>query len=235
MMDLVNTPLPIASYPLPVYQVDFAHQQALRLALHRDHPDLDLPKYLLAPEICQLADLATLNEHQRVLLLMLFNTGARINELLAVTPNDVFPVGERTVVKLKTLKQQNRATYGRPPKGYTRLVPLYDQQFSVQLKRYIVTHCRNQKCPIFSISDETARNWLKAIQQEGTANGIDLLIPLTPSTLRHSFAVHLLLNRMHIKELQSLMGHARLSSTEVYTRLLSFDPAQTQREVRFLV
>jgi len=232
----VNTLVEMPTTPLPLPQlnispsVDWAYHLAFRKEVMLKCPDMDLPKYLLAPEIRALSELP-INDHHRMLLRLLFNCGGRINEVLALTPSDILHVQDRYLVQLRTLKQQRRSS-GRAKKGDIRLVPLFDKQFANELNRYIVTHCTNQRLPIFqskrnkkrtAINSETARLWLKEIEQVAVENGLFLGTALTPHVLRHSFAVHLLLNHMHIKRVQALLGHARLSSTEVYTKLLSID------------
>lgn len=241
----VNTPVEMSPLPATVPQlnisptVDWNYQLAFRKEVMLKCPDMDLPKYLLAPEIRALSELP-INDHHRMLLRLLFNCGGRINEVLALTPSDILHVQDRCLVQLRTLKQQRRSS-GRAKKGNIRLVPLFDTQFANELNRYIVTHCTNQRLPIFhskrskkrtAINSETARLWLKEIEQVAVENGVFLGTALTPHVLRHSFGMHLLLNHMHIKRVQALLGHARLSSTEVYTKILSIDVGE-RMEIQF--
>ncbi len=55
---------------------------------------------------------------------------------------------------------------------------------------------------------------------KGYAAEADIQQEITPHTLRHSFALHLLENGASVKDIQTMMGHADISSTQVYVQLL---------------
>ncbi|MBD6969752.1 phage integrase family protein [Vibrio parahaemolyticus] len=192
LVEMPTTPLPLPQLNISP-SVDWAYHLAFRKEVMLKCPDMDLPKYLLAPEIRALSELQ-INDHHRMLLRLLFNCGGRINDVLALTPSDILHVQDRYLVQLRTCTNQR--------------LPIFQSK-------------RNKKRT--AINSETARLWLKEIEQVAVENGLFLGTALTPHVLRHSFAVHLLLNHMHIKRVQALLGHARLSSTEVYTKLLSID------------
>lgn len=254
---------PIAQAPLP--SIDWHHHLQFRKAIYAKYPELDLPKFLLAPEIRQLASLP-INQHQRMLLLTLFNTGARINELLDLTPNRIDRTaidtwgdqGPQTqyvsTVTIRTLKQQRRAM-GKAPRDHLRTITLYDPAFAEELMRYKATYGTNARLPLFrnhhkshsvrisaqtqrrrkndkAISDQTARNWLSSIQDEAGNHGIELMIPLTPKVLRHSCAIHLMLNGFTQEQVRTHLGHKSIKNTAIYTNMLNLN-VNMMRTIQF--
>ena len=124
---------------LPV-AIDYPAALALRqMALVQD----ELPKYLLAPEVSALLHYVP-DLHRKMLLATLWNTGARINEALALTRGDFSLVPPYPFVQLATLKQRaekSTRTAGRLPAGTLphRLVPLSDTQYVSQLQMMVAT------------------------------------------------------------------------------------------------
>jgi len=230
---------------LPV-TIDYPAALALRqMALVQD----ELPKYLLAPEVSALLHYVP-DLHRKMLLATLWNTGARINEALALTRGDFLLQPPYPFVQLATLKQRTEKaarTAGRAPAGSQahRLVPLSDANYVSQLETMVATlkipqERRNkrtgktEKARIWEITDRTVRTWLGEAVEAAAADGVTFSVPVTPHTFRHSYAMHMLYAGIPLKVLQSLMGHKSVSSTEVYTKVFALDVAARHR-VQFLM
>lgn len=230
----------LSTAQLPV-AIDYPAALALRqMAIVQD----ELPKYLLAPEISALLHYVP-DLHRKMLLATLWNTGARINEALALTRSDFSLAPPWPFVQLATLKQRAEKaarTAGRAPAGIQahRLVPLSDSQYISQLQMMVATlkiplerrnkrTGRTEKARIWDITDRTVRTWIGEAVDAAAADGVTFSVPVTPHTFRHSYAMHMLYAGIPLKVLQSLMGHKSVSSTEVYTRVFALDVAARHR------
>lgn len=183
-----------------------------------------LPKYLLEPEITVLLASGFTDLRRRMFFDTLWNTGARLSEALALLPGDVH-TGEtwpsRPYVSLVTLKQQGRP--GRPPKDAVRDVPMYDEGFVMRMRDHLATFCRFRTKRIWPVTDDTIRNWLSDAVTLCQAQGITFSVPVTPHTLRHSYAMHLLYCGAEPMLLKSLMGHRDFKSTQVYLDVMALE------------
>lgn len=221
--------------------IDYPSALALRkMAMRHD----ELPKYLLAPEVSALLHYVP-DLYRRMLLATLWNTGARINEALALTRGDFSLAPPYPFVQLTTLKQRVEKaarTAGRAPAGSQahRLVPLSDSQYVSELQMMVATlkiplerrnkrTGRTERARIWEITDRTARTWVNEAVEAAAADGVTFSVPVTPHTLRHSYAMHMLYAGIPLKVLQSLMGHKSASSTEIYTRVFALDVAARHR------
>lgn len=238
LIPYVTPPGPMATLPVAI---DYPAALALRqMSLVQD----ELPKYLLAPEVSALLHYVP-DLHRKMLLATLWNTGARINEALALTRSDFSLAPPYPFVHLATLKQRAEKaarTAGRTPAGSQphRLVPLSDSQYVSQLEMMVATlkiplerrnkrTGRMEKARIWAITDRTVRTWLSEAADAAAADGVTFSVPVTPHTFRHSYAMHMLYAGIPLKVLQALMGHKSISSTEVYTKVFALDVAARHR------
>ena len=175
-----------------------------------------LPKFLPEDDVTKLLDTAYksgTNEGQRdaVIMELLYATGLRVGELGSVTMQDV-DVSESYI-----------RCIGKGSKE--RIVHLYPKALE-ELRRYLKTarvallgHRRSEPSLFVNHRGERlTRQWVWTIlktyaQKSGITQNI------TPHTLRHSFATHLLQNGASLRHVQELLGHSSISTTQVYTHL----------------
>lgn len=217
----------------------------------RDHAarlGAGMPKYLLAPEVAVL--LSCIDDlTRRMFFETLWNTGARLNEALALRPVDFVLEPSRKhpqpVVAIRTLKQRHQEAnrkpgrppkitepsphpdprYRKPPEPNIRIVPLLDATYVQRMREYLATWKKRVKHQsIWEISSrQTPLNWLNEAVMYAMRDGVTFTIPITPHTFRHSYAMHLAMSRVPDKVLQSLLGHRYARSTEIYTRVFALD------------
>lgn len=139
--------------------------------------------------------------------LLLAWTGARVSEILQVTPA-VFDL-DRSVVALQTLKRRRVSMREVPidPRLMTRL----EKQFGIRAAQRDPAVAKH---PLWPWHRATAWRIIKAIMARAGLTGP----AATPRGLRHSFAIAALVDaRIPETAVQRWMGHARLSTTAIYT------------------
>lgn len=85
---------------------------------------------------------------------------------------------------------------------------------------------RMERGRLWDITDRTARTWLNEAVEAAASEGGSLV---TLHTLRHSYAMHMLCAGTPLKALQSLLGHKKAKSTEIYTRVFALDVTARNR------
>ncbi len=160
----------------------------------------------LAGEIAETAREGWIGARDWAVLLLLYGAGLRIGEAMGLI-GDVLPLGE-------TLRVTGK-------RGKTRIVPLLPQ-VRAAIEAYVAA------CPYPVGRDEalfrgtrggplSAALIRRAVQ--GARGRLGLSDRTTPHALRHSFATHLLGRGADLRSLQELLGHASLSSTQIYTQV----------------
>jgi integrase/recombinase XerC len=160
---------------------------------------------LVASDEGQLADEPWIAARNAALLALLYGSGLRISEALALRRAD-FPPGATTL----------RIT-GKG--GKTRIVPLLAAAFQgVETYIKLCPYPIGAESPLFlGARGKPLQPAIIQREMQRMRSALSLPETATPHALRHSFATHLLSAGGDLRAIQELLGHASLSTTQVYT------------------
>jgi len=183
--------------------------------IHVDRGERKLPQILTGREVERLlaqpssADPKGLRD--KAMLEVMYATGIRVTELIELNTDDVNL--ELGIVKCSSAKKN-------------RVIPLYPaalKALGLYLKEVRISMVSDPSEQALFVNVGGARmsrqGFWKILKQYQVKAGIEKEI--TPHTLRHSFAVHLLENGADLGSLQELMGHSDISSTQMYTHMVN--------------
>jgi integrase/recombinase XerD len=185
--------------------------------------DLDTPKaarklpvFLSLPEVEALLDAADERTvagcRDRAMIQLLYATGLRVSELIKLKVADV------------NLRDGFLVTLGKGRKE--RLVPV-GRIAKEKLEAYLATSrpalLKGMNVPALFVTPRRAAfsrmGFWKLLRRYALKAGIQK--PLSPHKLRHSFATHLLERGADLRAVQAMLGHADLSTTQIYTHVSS--------------
>jgi site-specific recombinase XerD len=169
-------------------------------ALERPRKSKKLPVVLSRDEILRLL-LATPNLKHRTILTMLYGSGLRISELINLKIADIDFA--RKQVFIKDAKGRKDRVVALSERIYGLL---NDYLHTYQPDVYLFNGQENLKYTAGSVRHFLAR----AVKQAGIKKRV------TPHTLRHSYATHLLEGGVDLKYVQELLGHSRPETTQIY-------------------
>lgn len=162
----------------------------------------------------------TLGARDRAILETLYSTGVRVSELVELNRNDLDQTGQTLNIRGKGKKE--------------RIVPLGSHAIAA-IRHYLTllepdqrfTSLRQQSMsdpaiPLF-VNKNGGRLSTRSVRRklDKYLKGCGLDLTISPHTLRHSFATHLLDNGADLRSVQELLGHQSLSTTQIYTHLSS--------------
>lgn len=199
------------------------YQYLLRVHRIEDDPSVSLkspkvekkvPEILTVEEVQKLLEQPNIQTDKGIrdetMLLILYSTGIRVSELVNLKVEDLnLEVGyltcrengkERTI-PLSAETEEKIRTYMESAR--TRLLKGRDSE-------YLFSNC--------SGSPMSRQGFWKILKSYSAAAGITK--DITPHTLRHSFAAHMLKNGADIRNVQKMMGHADIATTQMYMRLM---------------
>jgi integrase/recombinase XerC len=186
--------------------------------------DKRLPKFLYPLEIQILMDAPDTSKplglRDKAILETLYAAGLRVSELVGLKVNDVYfdeelikvfgkgskerivPLGSQALLSLNNYLQK-----GRPFLEKGKQEALFLNRLGTQL------------------SDRSVRNIINKYVEEAA-----LQQKVSPHTLRNSFATHLLNGGADLRSVQELLGHVKLSTTQIYTHLTTENIQQVYHE-----
>jgi integrase/recombinase XerD len=174
------------------------------LKIKRPKREKKIPSVLTKEEVKRLFN-AIENKKSKLMISTIYACGFRVSELLNL--------------KIKDLDFDENIGHVRQAKGKKDRIfniPLFLEK---PLKKQIKIQKENKQEFLFTGPKGrlTDRNLQKIIKKAAEKAGIKK--DVHPHTLRHSFATHLLENSVDIRKIQELLGHADLSTTQIYTHI----------------
>lgn len=166
--------------------------------------DRKLPEVLSKEEVRRLIDFADV-EKSRLIVSLLYSSGLRVSEIVNLKVND--------------LDFRENTGWVRRGKGAKDRLFILSADLAADIKNYLEKKGGNYKYVFSREKPLTTRNIQKIIQGMRVRAGINKKV--TPHTLRHSFATHLLEGGNDIRIIQAMLGHSSLSTTQVYTHISS--------------
>ncbi len=183
--------------------------------IHVDRGEKKLPQILSGKEVelllAQPSCVDPKGYRDKAMLEVMYATGIRVTELIDLNLEDVNL--ELGIIKCSSAKK-------------SRAIPLYPaalRALSVYIKevRSLMIADPSEKALFVNMGGArmSRQGFWKILKFYQSKAGIEKEI--TPHTLRHSFAVHLLENGADLGSLQELMGHSDISSTQLYTHMIN--------------
>ena len=184
-------------------------------SIHVDRGEKKLPQVLSGAQVDKLlaqpAPVDPKGIRDKAMLQQLYATGIRVTELIGLNLEDFNP-------DLKSIRVGDRKNI--------RAIPLYPAALRA-LTRYlaetraVLVADSGEKALFVNVNGSrmSRQGFWKILKHYQAKAGIEQEI--TPHTLRHSFAVHLIENGAELTAVKELMGHKDISSTQVYTHMIN--------------
>jgi len=161
-----------------------------------------IPAVLTKDEVKSLINAAP-TKKSKLILSLLYSSGLRVSELTNLKKNDLNLEANEGIVK--------------SGKGDKDRVILFSKNLAEELKIYLKDIKSDYLFPGLRGNKMSPRNIQKLIERLKPKAGINK--DISPHTLRHSFATHLHEDGLDIRKIQVLLGHSRIDTTEIYTKV----------------
>ncbi|MEC7595625.1 MAG: site-specific tyrosine recombinase XerD [Pseudomonadota bacterium] len=181
-----------------------------------NYPKLDkkLPVFLNIQEVEKLMDTPDIKsifgQRDRAMLELLYSCGLRVSELINLSFHNI------------NLKDEFVRVHGKGNKE--RMLPLgeividYLEEYEKKSRSALL---KNGQCDSYFLSNRgsamSRQNFFYIVKSYASLAGIDK--PISPHSLRHAFATHLVQKGADLRSVQLMLGHSDISSTQLYTHI----------------
>ena len=197
---------------LKIFTVFYPQIKINNLSLERPKKSRLLPNVLSQEEVLRIIQY-TQNIKHRAILTLLYSCGLRIGELINLKLID-FHIDRKQLIVKKGKGRKDR--YVSLADSFLPLLSNYYHSYKPTI--YFVEEQNGGK-----YSAESIRSFLrKSCKKAGIRK------PVTPHTLRHSYATHLLENGVDLRYIQTLLGHSKPETTMIYTHVQRKDLMEIQ-------
>ncbi len=182
--------------------------------IEKRHTVKKLPEILTNKEVISLLNQPSGTDYKscrdKAMLELLYATGIKVSELISLKVSDVnLTIG---ILHMHTEKND-------------RIIPIYPEAikainaYITNVRNVVVTDL-NQDILFANMNGQpmTRQGFWKILKQYATLAKIKK--DITPHTIRHSFAAHLLENGAELNDIREMLGHADISSTQIYAQLM---------------
>ncbi len=172
-----------------------------------------LPNVLTVDEVDNLLDikLNTMYDYRnKAMLELMYATGLRVSELVSLKIEDV-DLNNALVRTMGKGSKERIIPFGNYAANalYEYINNYRPQFFKKEVNEYLFLNNHGKQM--------TRQGFFKILKSIAVEKGIDK--ELSPHTLRHSFATHLLTGGADLRSIQEMLGHSNLSTTEIYTNI----------------
>ncbi|KGL59028.1 phage integrase family protein [Polaribacter sp. Hel1_85] len=197
---------------LKIFIIFYPQTKINDLVLERPKKSRKLPNVISQEEVLNIIG-CTQNLKHRAIIALIYSCGLRISELINLELIDFHIERKQLIVK------NGKGRKDRYVSLADSFLPLLSNYYySYKPSTYFVEGQKGGK-----YSSESVRQFLRKSCKKAQIKKI-----VTPHTLRHSYATHLLENGVDIRYIQSLLGHAKPETTMIYTHVKRKDLMEIQ-------
>ena len=173
-----------------------------------------IPSFLTFNEIKALLNVIDENDfdsyRDKVMILTMYSAGLRVSELLNLKKNEINFEEKIITIKGKGNKERSVPLNNICVEYLTKYIQIVNNSYQLRKQKFLFYNFKTKK-PF------TRQYFFKAIKKYAKLAGITKEI--SPHTLRHSFATHLLENGADLRVVQELLGHSNIETTQIYTHI----------------